>query len=114
MLVCVGFMAHVASIDADPAFTVTAAAQTESHEDALLGDLASSSSQMGSHDSLAALCASLGVLGSLMLLVLHRHAQSIRRTGAVGESPHFRAPMFGLRQLLGAGSTPNLSIPLRL
>jgi len=71
LLVCVGLMTHVASIDAD---STVAAASVVSLDDQLNAtistDLAPSAAQWGPGTSFLELCALLGVLCLLMQLVL--------------------------------------------
>jgi hypothetical protein len=71
LLVCIGLMVHVASIDADTTTAVSAAASVD-RDTVILSDSAPAESEMTSNMEGLELCAFLGVMCALMLLVLRQ------------------------------------------
>jgi hypothetical protein len=115
VLVCVGLMAHATSIDADSTVVAaTSIALSDAQHSAVTTDLSPGDTSMGLSAVEMELCAFLGVMCALMLLVVRTLSGAPPRTETL---QHRAAPKPLLATTAGAprvAAVPQLLTPLRV
>jgi hypothetical protein len=115
LLVCIGLMAHAASIDSDTTTAVASAvAVSADPETVVLSDSPPGEAQMSASADWIGLCVLLGVMCALTLLILRNFAALPRRNEQY--APRQLTDIRGMFVALcgGPAASPALMVPLRV